>query len=105
MRVETYDVKKRHRDLYAQRAGVVAFVDVPELTYLCVDGHGNPNTADSYRHAVESLYTVSYTVRAAAKRELDRVHVVGPLEGLWWADDLGAFTARAKDQWQWTMMI
>jgi hypothetical protein len=30
---------------------------------------------------------------------------VPPLEGLWWADDNAAFTARAKDQWHWTMMI
>jgi hypothetical protein len=31
--------------------------------------------------------------------------VVGPLEGLWWAEDYAAFTVRAKDSWQWTMLI
>lgn len=103
--METYDVKKEHRALYAPRAGEIAIVDVPEFTYLMVDGHGNPNTADAYRHAVEALYTVSYGVRFAAKHELARVHVVAPLEGLWWADDLSAFSARAKDDWRWTMMI
>lgn len=103
--VETYDVKKEHRTLYAPRAGDIDIVDVSEFSYLMVDGHGNPNTADAYRHAVEALYSVSYGVRFAAKRELERVHVVAPLEGLWWADDLSAFTARSKDDWQWTMMI
>ena len=103
--MDTYDIKKQHRNLYAPRPGEITIVDVPELTYLCVDGHGNPNTAESYRHALEALYAVSYAVRFAAKRQLGRVHVVAPLEGLWWADDLSTFSVRAKDEWQWTMMI
>ena len=103
--MESYDIKKAHPHLYAPRAGQITLVDVPELAYLCVDGRGNPNTADSYRHAVEALYGISYAVRFAAKRDLGRVHVVAPLEGLWWSDDLAVFTARDKDQWQWTMMI
>jgi hypothetical protein len=28
-----------------------------------------------------------------------------PLEGLWWSDDLSAFTANERSKWQWTMMI
>lgn len=28
-----------------------------------------------------------------------------PLEGLWWADDLSAFTTHDKASWKWTMMI
>lgn len=103
--MESYDVKKAHPSLYAPRTGQITLVDVPEFTYLCVDGRGNPNTADSYRDTVEALYGVSYAVRFAAKRDLGRVHVVAPLEGLWWSDDLAVFTARDKDQWQWTMMI
>lgn len=103
--METYDVKKEHRALYAPRVSDIDVVDVPEFSYLMVDGQGNPNTADAYRDAVEALYSVSYGVRFAAKRQLDRVHVVAPLEGLWWADDLSAFSARAKDEWRWTMMI
>ena len=31
--------------------------------------------------------------------------MVGPLEGLWSADDPTAFVTRAKSTWQWTMMI
>src|SRR5690606_997746 len=102
--METHDVKKTHPELYRPQPGQIGLVDVPPLTYLAVDGHGNPNTADTYRHAVEALYTLSYGVRAIGKQH-GRVHVVAPLEGLWWSDDLTAFTARAKDQWKWTMMI
>ena len=31
--------------------------------------------------------------------------MVGPLEGLWRADDMTVFTAREKSAWHWTMMI
>ncbi|MCA9675038.1 MAG: GyrI-like domain-containing protein, partial [Myxococcales bacterium] len=38
--------------------------------------------------------------------DLGRDYVVPPLEGLWWADDMDAFTvARDKSRWHWTMMI
>ena len=30
---------------------------------------------------------------------------VSPLEGLWWAEDLSAFTTGDKSSWDWTMMI
>jgi hypothetical protein len=41
-----------------------------------------------------------------SKREMDRDYVVPPLEGLWWARDMDAFTRqRDKSAWDWTMMI
>jgi hypothetical protein len=70
-----------------------------------VDGHGNPNTDQDYKDAVEALYAVAYKVKFASKRELDRDYVVPPLEGLWWAQDMGSFVARTKSEWDWTMMI
>jgi hypothetical protein len=103
--MDAFDIKRERRDLYAPRAGEFALIEVPELSFLMVDGHGNPNTAPAYREAVEALYSVSYAVRFAAKKELGRVHVVGPLEGLWWADDMDAFLTRSKDDWSWTLMI
>ncbi|WP_410622427.1 GyrI-like domain-containing protein [Amycolatopsis sp. cmx-8-4] len=96
-----YDVKKDLKALYAPKNTDWALVDVPEQRFLAIDGRGNPNTADSYKRAVEALYAVAYTLKRAAERDF----VVGPLEGLWWADDLTAFTVRAKDSWQWTMLI
>ncbi len=35
---------------------------------------------------------MAYTLKRAAERDF----VVGPLEGLWWADDLAAFTVRVR---------
>jgi hypothetical protein len=32
-------------------------------------------------------------------------YAVMPLEGLWWADDMAAFTTNDKARWKWTAMI
>ncbi|WP_370615440.1 GyrI-like domain-containing protein [Mumia qirimensis] len=101
----SYDIKKERKDLYAAKAADFVLVDVPAMGFLMADGHGDPNTAAAYRDAVEALYTTAYAVRAVAKNQLNRVHTVAPLEGLWTADDLTVFRTRDKDAWDWTMMI
>jgi hypothetical protein len=99
-----YDVKKDLKQLYAPKNTDWALLDVPEQQFLAIDGRGNPNTAESYKNAVQALYTFAYTIKMTAKRTGEDF-VVGPLEGLWWAADYAAFTVRAKDSWQWTMLI
>ena len=103
--VATYDVKKERKDLYAPKPGCFEVIDVPEMGFLMVDGHGDPNITSAYREAVEALYATSYAVRAVAKTRLERVHTVGPLEGLWSAEDLEVFRTRDKSAWDWTIMI
>ncbi len=98
------DLKKVDR--YSGRVGEFRVLDVPALSYLMVDGHGDPNTSALYTGALEALYPVAYALKFASKAELGRDYVVPPLEGLWWADDLAAFTTgRDKSRWQWTMML
>ena len=49
---------------------------------------------------------LAYKLKFASKRDLERDYVVPPLEALWWAADMAAFTsARDKSQWSWTAMI
>lgn len=103
--MQTYDIKKERKDLYAPKRGDFEIVDVPDMGFLMLDGHGDPNTSEAYREAVEALYAASYAVRAVAKTKLGRVHTVAPLEGLWSAADWAAFRARDKNAWDWTMMI
>ena len=99
------DVKKS-LDSYQARRGQFRILDVPDLRYLMVDGHGDPNSSPDFAEAVEALYPVAYTLKFASKRELGRDYVVPPLEGLWWAQDMDAFTAaRDKSRWDWTLMI
>jgi hypothetical protein len=76
------------------------------MRYLMIDGHGDPNTSSAYTQALQALYPVAYKLKFASKRDLGRDYVVPPLEGLWWAEDMDAFTvARDKSQWDWTMML
>ena len=97
---------KKTLDSYQARAGEFRVIDVPELQYLMIDGSGDPNTSQEYVAALEALYPVAYKLKFSSKRDLGRDYVVPPLEGLWWAEDMTAFTsARDKSQWSWTMMI
>ena len=97
---------KKTLEHYQARAGRFSLVEVPPARYLMIDGAGDPNTSPEYAAAIETLYPMAYGLKFASKRELDRDYVVMPLEGLWWAEDLEAFTdARDKSTWLWTAMI
>ena len=102
--MDKYDVRKQFKELYAPRTRDFEVVTVPPFQYLMVDGQGNPGTAPAYATALEALYSVSYAIKFASKNA-GRDYAVGPLEGLWTADDPRAFTARDKDSWKWTMMV
>ena len=80
-------------------------MDVPEMQFVMVDGHGDPNTTQHYKDAVESLYAVAYKIKFMSKKGLEKDYTVPPLEGLWWAEDMETFITRNKSQWDWTMMI
>ena len=98
------DFKKAMAAFYTAPSDRFIAIDVPTLTFVKVDGDGDPNTAPAYRQAIEWLYPVSYALKFAAKG-IGKDYVVPPLEGLWWADDPSDFVARRKDRWRWTMMI
>jgi hypothetical protein len=97
---------KKELDAYRAPRGTFRIVDVPDLQYLMVDGHGDPNTSPLFARATEALYPVAYKLKFLSKSELGRDYVVMPLEGLWWSDDMAAFTSsRDKSRWDWTLMI
>ncbi|RZU63213.1 GyrI-like domain-containing protein [Zhihengliuella halotolerans] len=97
---------KKSLDAYRATRGRFRLLEIPEMRYLAVDGRGDPNTSPAYADTIATLYPVAYTLKFASKRELGRDYVVPPLEGLWWAEDMDAFTtARDKSRWEWTLMI
>jgi hypothetical protein len=101
----TIDLRRELAPLYSATR-VPSFVDVPELPFLMIDGHGDPNTAPAYPEAVQALYSLAYTIRFALKRGPYAVDAkVMPLEGQWWTTDMRTFTTDDKSQWDWTMMI
>ena len=100
------DLKKDLKNLYQASAKSVVQVVVPAFKFLMVDGEGDPNSSEHYRHAVEALFSLSYATKFIIKKGAQqRDYAVMPLEGLWWADDLSAFVANDRAKWKWTMMI
>jgi len=96
---------KKTIDAYRARRDEFRVVEVPELQYLMIDGHGDPNSSPEFASAIEALYPIAYALKFASRNALDQDYVVMPLEGLWWADDHAAFTSeRDKSRWSWTLM-
>lgn len=104
--MDKVDFKKELQYLYNPSSREFSVVEAPEMQFLMVDGHGDPNTAPAYQEAVEALYAVAYKLKFMSKKHLEKDYVVAPLEGLWWAADMETFTLkRDKSAWDWTMMI
>lgn len=99
------DLRREYPALYAPRNRDWQAVEVPPLTYLMIDGAGDPNTDPAYASALAALYPAAYAVRSASMRLLGRPFVVSSLEGLWHADDPTVFVRRDKAAFSWTMMI
>jgi hypothetical protein len=104
--MEKLDLKKKWKPMYGAKPGKIEAVDVPPLSYLMVDGEGDPNTSPAFQEAVEALYSLSYTLKFSLKKGPEAVdYGVMPLEGLWWADDPRVFHLADKSSWKWTAMI
>lgn len=100
------DLKNELNHLYQPSAKQIVEVDVPSFQFLMIDGEGDPNTSPEYTKAVEVLFSVAYTLKFLVKKGRQHIdYAVMPLEGLWWADDMSAFTDNVRAQWKWTMMI
>lgn len=100
------DHRKELTYLYDASAKKVAIVEVPQMNFLMIDGEGDPNVAEAFKEAVETLFSVSYTLKFMVKKDKEGIdYKVMPLEGLWWADDMSQFSSEKKDEWKWTAMI
>lgn len=104
LKPEKLDLKKSRMTLFTAPHNQFVAVEVPQVSYLKADGHGDPNRSDDYRVAIESLFSTAYAIKFACKAQ-GRDFVVPPLEGLWSARDPTSFRTRRKDEWDWTMMI
>jgi hypothetical protein len=94
---------KKTLDSYRAKSGEFRILDLPPRQYLMIDGHGDPNTT-VYGDAISTIYPVAYKLKFASKKQ-GRDYVVPPLEALWSAPDLAAFTSRRdKSQWDWTLL-
>jgi hypothetical protein len=104
--MQKIDFKKRLGALYSAPAKTPVIVEVPRLNFIMIDGAGDPNTSEEFQRAVEALFSASYTLKFLIKKgPLAIDYGVLPLEGVWWAEDMSAFTAGDKAAWKWTLMI
>jgi hypothetical protein len=100
------DTAKQMKRFYEPSAKEVTVLEVPPLSFLMVDGGGDPNDSASYQAALGALYSASYTIKfMLKKRDAGLDYTVPPLEGLWWSNDMGSFTQDDRAAWLWTMMI
>lgn len=103
--MDKIDFKKTLKALYGPSTKAFSIVDVPAMRFVMVDGQGDPNKAGDYATGLSWLYSISYALKFASKRERGQDYAVPPLEALWWADDMSDFVARRKDWWRWTQML
>ena len=106
--VTKLDLRKQLKHLYQPPSKKVVEVDVPAMSFLMLDGKGDPNSAAAFQEAIGALYGMAYTLKFASKKAgLD--YPVMPLEALWWMERAGetvGFNFEAdKGSFLWTMMI
>jgi len=98
------DLKAQLKFLYTPSSKEVQVVDVPKMSFLMVDGAGDPG-AQPFQTAVQTLYSLAYTVKFGLKRERVEFPVMA-LEGLWSSGGSPIdFESMARDTWRWTLMI
>jgi hypothetical protein len=103
--VPRLDLKKENKELYNPSAKGVSIIDIPEMSFLMIDGEGDPNRSQEYQASIEALFSVSFKVKFLSEKENSQDYVVMPLEGLWWAENMEDFSITDKSSWKWTSMI
>ena len=108
--METVDLKRQWRHLYAPKPGRFELVDVPRQPFLAIDGRiepgSSPGTSEEFAASTGALYGLAYTLKFTVKKRADGPldYPVMPLEGLWWVTD-GRFDLAQPDNWHYTLMI
>ena len=101
--MDKLDFKKTDRAFYSGKPGRWDRLRLPAMSFLALDGQGDPN-GPGFAAAIAALYPMAYGVKFACKA-VGQDFVVPPLEALWWADDMAAFSANDRANWQWRVMI
>ena len=108
--METLNLKKELKYLYAPSAKKAEIVPVPRLQFAMIDGAiekgKEPGNSPAFAEATQALYSISYTLKfMLKKRKTDPIdYPVMPLEGLWGIQDEMVDVAK-KDNWSYTLMI
>lgn len=97
------DFRKTDPAFYAGKAGRWDRLALPALTFLAIDGAGDPN-GPGFADATAALYPLAYALKFRAKAA-GADFTVPPLEALWWAEDPAAFARGARADWRWRQLL
>ena len=98
------EMQARLKELYLPPSKEFVLVDVPEMRYIMIDGHGAADRTD-LDHAVKWLFGTIFPLKRVARERMGKRFVEPPLEGLWWADDMNDFIRGKRENLNWRMMI
>lgn len=104
--MEKIDFKNKYKEFYNQAKNKISMLNVPEFSYLTINGNGDPNNCKEYKEAIEALYSLAYALKFKIKKELQIAdYGVMPLEGQWWCENMAEFSISNKDNWIWNAQI
>ncbi len=104
--MQKIDFKKDLKELYKASGNGFAYVEVPSMLCLMIDGAGDPQSSPEFQAAVETLYGVAYTIKFSVKKAgSGPEYSIPPLSGLWWCNGMEGFDPEKRDLWLWTLML
>lgn len=103
--MEKIDLRKQYHDLYTPSKKEFTLIEVHPLQYIMIDGSGDPAVAQRYQDSIQTLYSLSYTLKFMFKKNREIDYTVMGLEGLWWMPDMNEFSLANRSRWLWTSMI
>ena len=104
------DLRRKYKHLYQPSARKVEVVEVPELSFVMLDGRiekgHSPGDSPAFLEAIQALFGISYTLKFQSKlRKKNAIdYPVMALEALWWVED-GHFELSKPDNWCWRAMM
>ena len=104
--MEKIDFKKKYPELYKPSSKFVQLITVPKMSFLMIDGKGDPNKSQFHK-SIQCLTKISFALKSDLKKNKPENYfdyVIPPLEGLWWSES-GIFNQKKKSDWRWTLMI
>lgn len=99
------DFRQELSYLYNASPKAYMVIDVPPMNFLSISGSGSPVTEDAFKEAVEAVFSLSYALKFAVRKQHNIDYAVMPLEGLWWTDESQPFTHQQSGAIRWTAMI
>lgn len=100
------DLKRTEHAFYTAPRTRAIVVDIPEESFLMLDGEGSAREGAAFHDAIGAIHAVAHALRERARRQDPaRDHVVMPLEALWWWEGETRFHEAPEKEWRWTLLI